>query len=325
MPSQYRIKSAFQSQYDEYDGSGKRPVVFDIIGPDRETSLLPPDLKMVLHVNPSSMQTTYAKNISRQQTMAGFVEYHWGSNPTEITFSMSTGGFMRLYTGLSNITGPTPSNNLIQPASMQATSVGGTRRETIAYDKYLDLLALFKNNGSIYDSNGNIALQGMIRITYDGGSWWGWFSTFSVEESAEKPYQFALNAAFVVEKEMHLTKSVYQPNNVTNNAATTSPLKPGTTAPATPPTPVAPRAWTPPAPPAPPQTSTVAAPIPAPVHRAQPARRTAGTTRPSTGTTTTRTTPAVAPSPAASPSPQQPAPSTPRFDPASVRIDFNRG
>lgn len=230
MPSQYRIRSAFQSPFDEFDGSGKRPVVFDIIGPDRVTSLLPPDLKMVLHVNPQSMSFTYAKTIARQQTMAGFVEYHWGSNPTEISFTMATGGFVRLYTGLSNVTGPTPSNGKLPP-SMQARSTGGTRRQTIAYDKYLDMLALFHNNGAIYDARGNIALQGQILITYDGGSWWGWFSTFSVEESAEKPYQFTLNASFTVDRELHRVKSMYVPPSTTRGPSTTGPNAPGATTP----------------------------------------------------------------------------------------------
>lgn len=223
MAGQYTIKSAFQSELDALDGSGKRPVVFDIIGPDRVTSLLPADLKLVLHVNPTSMAFTYAKTISRQQTLAGYVETHWGSNPTEIAFVMATGGFMRLYSGLSYTTGPTPSNNLIQPASMQAVDVGGTRRDSIAYDKYLDMLALFHNNGAIYDSRGAIAFQGQILITYDEGSWWGWFTTFSVEESSDKPYQFTLNASFTVERELHRTKSVYVPRDMTRG-----PTSPGT-------------------------------------------------------------------------------------------------
>ena len=215
MAGQYIVKSAFQSVLDEFDGSGRRPVVFDIIGPDRQTSLLPPDLKMVLHVNPSTMGFSYQKTISRQQTLAGFVEYHWGTNPTEISFNIATGGFVRLYSGLSNITGPTPSNNRLPP-NMQAVDVGGTRRDSIAYDKYLDLLALFHNNGAIYDARGNIAFQGQILITYDAGSWWGWFTTFTVEETAEKPYQFTLTANFTVDRELHRTKSVYVPVDPTS-------------------------------------------------------------------------------------------------------------
>lgn len=223
MAGQYIIPSAFQSPMDEFNGSGKRPVVFDIIGPNRQDSLLPPDLKLVLHVNPTSMAFTYAKTISRQQTLAGWVEYHWGSNPTEIAFTQATGGFVRLHSGLSNITGPTPSNNLLK--NVQARDVGGTRRDTLAYDKYLDMLALFHNNGAIYDSKGTIAFQGQVLITYDGGAWWGWFSAFTVEETAEKPYQFALTANFTVDREVHQTKSIYIPRDMTRGPTSPAPTE----------------------------------------------------------------------------------------------------
>ena len=101
---------------------------------------------------------------------------------------MVTGGFMRVGSGLSNITGG-----------------DATRRDTIAYDKFLDLLALFHNNGAVYDSTGKIAFQGKIKITFDGGSWTGWFQNFSVTEDAEKPYLFTLSANFIVDDEsLHL-------------------------------------------------------------------------------------------------------------------------
>lgn len=205
------IRSAFNTAQDGFLGLGKRPVVFDIIAPGSQTSLLGENLKLVLHVNPSSMSFTYTKVIERTQTLGGFVESHWGNAPAEVQLSMATGGFVRLYVGLSNVTGVTPSNSNIQPSSMQATDTGGTRRDTIAYDKYLDILALFKNNGAIYDSYGSIALQGQILMMFDGGMWWGWFTTFSVEETAEQPYQFALTAAFTVERERHTLRTINVP------------------------------------------------------------------------------------------------------------------
>jgi hypothetical protein len=196
------IKSAFYSAEDADNGMGVRPVIFDVISPDGETSLLPDDLKMVLHVNPSSLQVTYEKLIERIQTLGGWVEQHWGDGAVNLTLEMATGGFMRLGSGLSNVTGPNQSNAVIAPVSEQAMDLGGTRRETIAYDKYLDMLALFHHNGSIYDSRGAIAMQGMIKITFDGMSWFGWFNSFSVQEEADKPYQFSLSAAFTVQREV---------------------------------------------------------------------------------------------------------------------------
>jgi hypothetical protein len=181
-------------QNDEFSGRGVRPVVFDILGPDHETSILPEGLKLVLHVNPSSMSVKYSRGVERIQTKGGWVEQHWGDQPQSMDFQAATGGFMRLYTGISNVTSP----NL----------TGGTRRETLAYDTYLDLLALFHNNGSVYDASGQVALQGSIKVTFDGGVYLGWFEgSFSVSESADKPFQFALTASMNISKEIQVWRT----------------------------------------------------------------------------------------------------------------------
>jgi len=185
------FRSAFQSAEDEYDrNKGIRPVVFDILAPDMQTSILPEGLKMVLHVNPNSMTFSYAKVVSRIQTKGGYVEQHWGEGARTIAFDMVTGGFMRLYSGLSNVTG-----------GPGALDVGGTRRETLAHDKYLDLLALFHNNGCIYDVAGQIVFNGAIKVTFDGGVYIGWFSDFNVTEAPDRPYLFQLSANFTIDKE----------------------------------------------------------------------------------------------------------------------------
>ena len=190
------FRSAFMSWEDEFDGSGKKPVVFDILAPDYETSLLPEGMKMVLHVNPQSMTVNYAKVIERTQTMGGYVEQHWGDGARTIDFNMATGGFMRLFSGLSNITG-----------GPGAYNAGGTRRETIAYDKYEDMLAIFHNNGSIYDTAGKIVFQGIIKIMFDGGIYLGWFSNLNMTEDSSKPYQFTLTTNFIIEEELQRFRS----------------------------------------------------------------------------------------------------------------------
>jgi len=190
------FKSAFRAPEDEFNPNlGIRPVVFDILGPDRETSILPEGVRMVLHVNPQSMSFSYAKVIERIQTKGGFVEQHWGEGARAIDFSGVTGGFKRLYSGLSNVTGG-------------GYDTGGTRRDTIAYDKYLDLLALFHNNGSVYDNTGEIAFQGIIKMSFDGGVYYGWFQNFNVNESAERPYLFELTTTFTVSHEALCLRSM---------------------------------------------------------------------------------------------------------------------
>lgn len=201
------FRSQFKSIDDEFSGLGKRPVVFDIMGPDGVTSVLPDELKLVLHVNPSSMSIAYTKVVERLQTRGGWVEQHFGDATQTISFDFATGGFMRLYSGMSNITNP---------------AYGGTRRETIAYDKYLDILALFKNNASVYDITGQVVFQGRIKITFDGGIYFGWFNAFTVEESNEKPYQFSLTAGFDVDEEILTFRSAFS----TSDQASLSDVRP---------------------------------------------------------------------------------------------------
>lgn len=198
------FQSAFVSEDDEFSGRGIRPVVFDILGPDLATSILPEGLRMVLHVNPSSMNFSYAKQVERIQTKGGFVEQHWGEAARNVSFNMATGGFKRLFSGLSNVTGG-------------GFDTEGTRRETIAYDKYLDLLALFHNNGSIYDTSGQIALQGIIKILFDGGVYLGWFSSFGVTEVADKPFQFQLSADFTIAHEILKLRTSMAPEGTLGN------------------------------------------------------------------------------------------------------------
>jgi hypothetical protein len=143
------------------------------------------------------MSINNAKVIERIQTKGGYVEQHWGEGARTIDFNAATGGFMRLYSGLSNITGGTG-----------ALDVGGTRRETIAYDKYLDFLALFHSNGGVYDSSGKLVFQGIIKVTFDGGVYLGYFSNFSVTEAASSPYTFEITTQFLVAREIQRFRSM---------------------------------------------------------------------------------------------------------------------
>lgn len=182
------IPSAFRSANDGALNQNRTPLVFDVLGPDRTTSILPEGLRLVLHVNPSSLKVNRQRQVDRAQTLGGFVEQHWGDATIDVSADGGTGGFVRLYTGMSSAT---------------AHGVaGGSRRETIAYDKYMDLLALFHSNGAIHDAYGNIAVQGAIKLTFDEGVYIGWFQSFSVSESAETPFRFTYSFSFVVHREL---------------------------------------------------------------------------------------------------------------------------
>ena len=196
------IRPHFRSPSDEFNGLGKKPVVFDIVAPDGETTLLPDNLKMVLYANPKDLSFQYSKKQDVSQTMGGWVEYYWGDEPITVTLNIPTGGFIRLGTGLSATTGA-----VNVKGQSYGTNLGGTRRDTIQYDKMLDLLALFHNNGSIYDRKGNIILQGRIKMSFDGGMWYGWFNAFNIEEVADQPFVFNLSAVFQIEREVHKVRT----------------------------------------------------------------------------------------------------------------------
>lgn len=163
------------------------PVIIDILGSDMETSLLPPDLKFLFHVNPKSMQITYQKVTARKHAKGGYVEFHWGDGAQEISFDHATGGFVRLYTGLSATTNQT----------------GQGRRQTLAYESMMNYLSLFKFNGDIYDSKGNIAQKGYVKIIFEPGVYIGWFQgEMQLTQTSDSPFQFTFSSNFVVHQEL---------------------------------------------------------------------------------------------------------------------------
>jgi hypothetical protein len=166
--------------------------VFDIISSMTGDSVLPDYLKLVMEVNPQQMNKSSQHIINVTQTRGGFVEYHWGEGTQTLSFSSVTGGFKRLYSGLSNTTNP---------------AYGGTRRDTIAYDKFLDILALFKNNGAVYDQTGAIVYQDDILLTCDDFVSIGNFQDFTWTEEVTKPYMFSFQASFVVKRELYKINS----------------------------------------------------------------------------------------------------------------------
>lgn len=179
--------------------SGRFPVVFDILSPDLQTSMLPEGLRLVMHATPQNFTISYTKVQETLQTKGGWVEYPWGLAPTEVTMSGVTGGFVRLYAGVVGNSAPVPSSSQVKGSG---TTPVPNRRETLAYQDFLDLLALYKSNGAIYDQNGSLAYQGRVALIYDNATFYGNFSDFSFEDSADKAYQFSFNISFTVDQEI---------------------------------------------------------------------------------------------------------------------------
>ncbi len=188
------IPSSFRSPEDESDPNlNRKPIVLDVLGPDFRTSLLGTDLKLVLHANPSQVSVTRPKLTTTANTERGRVRWHYGQAVAQFSMEGATGGFVRMYAGLTGL------------ASM-ARNIP-SRRETIAYERYRDLLALFRNNACVYSSRGTPIHYGVIVVTYDGASYRGWWSSFTSAEDASRPYQFTVSADLQVREERRVARS----------------------------------------------------------------------------------------------------------------------
>jgi hypothetical protein len=131
---------------------------------------------MILHMNPDSFEVSYSKLINRQATRGGFVEQHWGEELDSISCSGSTGLFITLDAGLSAL----------------------NRKASIAYRKYLELVALYRNNGLVYDQRGEVIFEGGIKMYFDGDIYTGYFENMTITESADKPFTFDVSFNFKV-------------------------------------------------------------------------------------------------------------------------------
>jgi phosphoribosylformylglycinamidine (FGAM) synthase-like amidotransferase family enzyme len=154
------------------------PIMFQLLNPfgHRVTNY-----SLIMHVNPNSMSRSRTKKLERIQTQSGWVEQHWGEEVIEVSVKSSTGAFIHLQKGL--------------------VGEAVLRRDTIAYDRYLDLLELYRTNGAVYATDGTLIFQGRVVMNYGVGQrneeiYEGYFTSFGVEETADKPHLFDINFNF---------------------------------------------------------------------------------------------------------------------------------
>jgi hypothetical protein len=73
----------------------------------------------------------------------------------------------------------------------------------MAWERQEDLLDLFHNNGMVFDGNGRPAIRGRIMMIYDRGIYYGYFTTFEVDEDDQHAWSFQLSWEFTVEKTLY--------------------------------------------------------------------------------------------------------------------------
>ncbi len=156
-------------------------MIFELINVDHGQASIPQSNPifpfMILHVNTNSLEESYAKLINRMVTRGGFVEQHWGEELDSISCSGSTGAFVSSRTGLAVL----------------------NRKASIAYRKYLELVALYRNGGGVYDQRGNLVLYGGINLHFDSNIYNGYFENLTVTENTDSPFTFNVDFGFKVQ------------------------------------------------------------------------------------------------------------------------------
>jgi hypothetical protein len=148
------------------------------------------EVALTLKVNPNSLTENMSKSKTVTPSYGGFVEFIWHDDLTSVSATQSTGGF------LSPTLGMTSAQEGLNPDA-------GSQQQTVAYERYLDFLELFRMNGMVFDGNGLPAIRGKVMMIYDRGVFYGHFSTFEVVEEDEQPFTFDLSWDFKIEKAIY--------------------------------------------------------------------------------------------------------------------------
>lgn len=169
------------------DYQGGKPILFTIAQFGGIDPLY--DVALALYVNPSDISESYTKSKNVSMTYGGFVEWVWPDEITSISASGSTGGFISPLYGYT----AAPSKNVGAFGALTG------RRGTLAYERFTDLLELFRSNGMVYDSNGIPTVRSTVLMIWDKGVYSGHFSTFDIGEEEDKPFSINLSWDFKVE------------------------------------------------------------------------------------------------------------------------------
>lgn len=157
-------------------GKGERlPLLFEIR--DREgRTVVPP---MYLLINPQNFSQKAAQLINRYNTRGAWIEENYGEQLDEVSASGSTAGFVSKW-------------GLVSRSGLEGAP------DTEAYRAFEALIAVYRNNGEAYYTDGQVVRLGSVWMSYDGGVYMGYFVSFSVKESADRPFAFQFDFVFKV-------------------------------------------------------------------------------------------------------------------------------
>ena len=165
--------------------------------------------KLVLAVNPSSLNLSETHNIVRSKTRGAYVEEHWGKELSEISASGSTLGFYSIADSVTTFSPQVPfandTDDFLESRKRpeKVLTIGDARRDTIAYRNLLAMVDVFRNNGAEYAFDGSPVNWPGVNMVFDNGSYDGWFTSLSIEEGVDMPFRFEYSFSFQVRKTVY--------------------------------------------------------------------------------------------------------------------------
>lgn len=173
-----------------------RPFLFQVTGPAGDP--LYPYL-LAMHANPESVDESMTKSKTVVATRGGFVEYIWPDELDNISASGTTGAFIGPATGLAS----GRDGNVMPAGGPTFAQADPGRQGTMAWERFEDLLELFRCNGNIFNGQGQPVLRGRVMLIYDRGIFMGHFTTFRPAERDDKAWSFQSDWEFKVERKIY--------------------------------------------------------------------------------------------------------------------------
>ena len=147
------------------------------------TQTPPPPLTML--INPANLDIAYTPLINETRTLGGFIHEFWGEQLTTLSASGQTAMAYDNH-GITNL----------------------NMRTSEAYQNFVRLMNIYKNNGKDYSENRNtLALKanpdrimsfGTIIMTYIDKEYQGYFESFNYKEDSTKPFSLQYDFSFKI-------------------------------------------------------------------------------------------------------------------------------
>ena len=155
---------------------------------------------LTLFVNPSEMSVSYtAVQQFTQRTRYGYVFERWGESQPKLSISGSTGAWCAGIDPGSSIGGASgfQVNETDVPTGVQFAS----KRNSAAFQQFISLYHIFRNNGYIYDTIGKseaMLFIGAVAIDYDQMTYVGNINTFEYSYDENNPHRIEWSMEFTV-------------------------------------------------------------------------------------------------------------------------------